>query len=216
MANKTPVDLIMFDFDGTLADSLPAAIRSVQAMLKELRYPNKSAKQIRKYIGFGEIPLIEGSIGHADQKQLKLAIKVYYKHIRRSLGTIKLYPRIKNMLDYFKDKLLYVVSNKKDEFIQIVLKKHQIDNYFVKILGGDKSPCLKPDPCVINALLKKHGLPKQRALFVGDMTIDIKTGKNAGILTCATTYGLEKRKILKSLNPDFLVNDAASLIKLFD
>lgn len=60
---KFPVDLLIFDFDGTLTDSIPAAVTAIQAMIEELGLPHKTKEQINQHVGYGEIPLVSGAIG---------------------------------------------------------------------------------------------------------------------------------------------------------
>jgi len=211
-----PIDLIMFDFDGTIADSLPAAIEAIQAMLKELGYPFKTKEEIGRHIGFGEIPLVSGSIGTDDPEKVKIAQKVYYKYNLKFIEEVLPYPQVKEMLEYFKNKIKVVISNKRDEFIKRILENHQIDRYFAEILGGDSAPCLKPDPCTIIDVLKRYQVHADRALLIGDMIIDIETGKNAKIKTCAVTYGFHNRNQLKSANPDFLIDDLIELKQLIE
>ena len=205
------IDLIMLDFDGTIADSLPAAIASVQAMLRELGYPEKSAVEIGRYIGFGERSLVEGAIGSRDEILVAQAQAVYYKHNLENIKAVKLFPHVKEFLETYKNKLMAVISNKRDEFIELILEKQRVRDYFAEIKGGDSSSCLKPDPCAINEILKKHGINAERALYIGDMTIDVATGRNAGVHTCAVTYGFHDAAALKQAKPDFLIGDLLEL-----
>ena len=205
------IDLIMLDFDGTIADSLPAAVASVQAMLHELGYPEKSAAEIGRHIGFGERALVEGAIGSRDEQLVARAQAVYYKHNLENIKAVGLFPHVREFLETYKNKLLAVISNKRDEFIELILDKQQIRNYFAEIKGGDSAPCLKPDPCTINELLKKHRVAAGRALYIGDMTIDVETGKSAGVRTCAVTYGFHDAVALKQAGPDFLIDDLLEL-----
>ena len=209
MARK--IDLIMFDFDGTIADSLPAAIRSVQQMLDELAYPAKTAEEIGRHIGFGERALVAGSIGSENEKLVAQAQEVYYKHNLENIKSVKLYPHVKEFLELFKNKLKVVVSNKRDEFIELILAGQRIDNYFARIIGGDSSACLKPDPCAINNVLKEYQVPAERALYIGDMTVDVETGRNAGVMTCAVTYGFHGKTALEKAGPDLMVDDLLEL-----
>ncbi len=205
------IDLIMFDFDGTIADSLPAAIRSIQQMLEELAYPAKTAEEIGRHIGFGERALVAGSIGSENEKLVAQATAVYYKHNLENLRTVKLYPHVREFLELFKNKLKVVISNKRDEFIELILAGNRVDNYFAEIIGGDSSACLKPDPCALNGALKKYGVPAEHAIYIGDMTLDVETGRNAGVLTCAVTYGFHGAEALKQVRPDLLVGDLLEL-----
>jgi len=206
------IDLLIFDFDGTLADSIPAAVEAIQKMISDLGLPYKTKEEIGRHVGFGEVPLVSGAIGTSDPQLLKRAMEVYFKYyIEEGIKTIRLYPNIKEFLEYFKTKPKIIVSNKKDEFIRMILAHHKLTSYFVEIMGGDTAPCLKPDPCVINNLIVKYKIPPERAIFIGDMTVDIETGKAAGIKTCAVTYGFHPRNILEKLKPDFLVSDLLQL-----
>lgn len=209
---KLPIDLIFFDLDGTLTDSIPPAISSIQKMLRDLGYPAKSVPQINRYVGFGEIPLITGSIGTEEPAKVTAAMRLYEKYYQEEgLIEVPLYPHVKETLEYYKTKTKIIISNKKSSFINILLQNHRISSYFNEVLGGDNAPCLKPNPCAILELLNKYRVTKERALFIGDMTIDLETGQNAGIQTCGVTYGFDGKEKLAAANPDFLINDLLEL-----
>jgi len=209
---KIAVDLLILDFDGTLTDSIPAAVEAIQAMIAELNLPHKTREQINRHVGYGEIPLVSGAIGSKDPLLLKKSMDLYFKkYIQEGIETIPLYPHVKEFLEHFKDRKKIILSNKKDEFIRMILDHHHLTSYFTEILGGDTAPCLKPDPCAIIDLLKKYRVLPERTLFVGDMTVDIEAGKNAKVRTCAVTYGFDGREKLKQAGPDFLIDDLGQL-----
>jgi phosphoglycolate phosphatase len=202
----------MFDFDGTITDSIPSAIDAVQKMIKTLNFPYKTKDEIHEFVGFGEIPLISGSIGTNEPKALKQAMDTYEEiYKKEGIFNIRLYPHVREALEYFKNKSKVIVSNKKDEFINIILKNLELDRFFEHVYGGDTSPCLKPDPCAILHILEKYNVPPEKALFVGDMTVDVKTGKNAKTHTCAVTYGFDSGEKLKKEHPDMLIDDLLEL-----
>lgn len=206
---------MVFDLDGTLTDSIPSALESIQAMMQELGLPRRSKEELRQYVGFGEIALVEGAIGSSDPAQVDKAREIYYRHYSsEGLKTIPTYPHVKEMLEHFSGKTKIILSNKRDEFILSILDNHQIAGYFEEVLGGDSAPCLKPDPCAIHALLKKYNVPKERALLVGDMTVDVETGQNAGIHTCGVTFGFDGRDKLVKAKPDLLIDDLFKLTQL--
>jgi phosphoglycolate phosphatase len=207
-----PIDLIIFDLDGTLTDSIPPAIDAIRAMQKELGYPVKSREEIQRHVGYGELALVAGSIGTDDPKKVEAARALYYKHYsEEGLPGVPLYPHVKEIIDHFSRKTKVIISNKRTEFVNILLKTHSLAGYFAEILGGDNSPCLKPDPCAITQILKKHRISPERAILIGDMTVDIETGKNAGIHTCAVTYGFDPRSKLEKSDPDFMIDDLLEL-----
>lgn len=215
MPKPISIDLLFFDFDGTLTDSIPPAIVAIQQMLAELKLPFKSKEEIHRHVGFGEVPLVSGALGSKDSKLIEAAMKSYFKYyMGEGLKEIKLYPHVRKFLERFKDKPKIIVSNKSDRFIKLILGYHGLENYFTEIVGGDTALTLKPDPGTLNGLLAKYKIPPKRAIFVGDMTVDIATGKNAGVYTCAVTYGFDTEEKLAKHNPDFLVGDILELVKL--
>ena len=209
------IDLLIFDLDGTLTDSIPPAIAAIQKMMRELGYPEKTAAAIHQYVGYGELPLITGSIGTEEPAKVAAAMNLYEKYYQtEGLARVPLYPHVKEILEHFKAKTKVIISNKKSAFIDILLKNHKLAFYFSEVLGGDNSPCLKPDPCAILEILKKYNVSKERALLVGDMTVDIESGQNAGIHTCGVTYGFDGKEKLLTAKPDFLIGDLAELTGL--
>ncbi len=211
-ATPFPIDLLIFDFDGTLTDSIPSAVEAIRSMLKELGFPHRTADEINKFVGYGEVPLISGSIGSKDPEQLKKAMSVYErKYINEGIKKIKLYPHVREFLERFKDKVKIILSNKKDDFIKRILADLKLSGYFAEVHGGDSTPCLKPDPRAINAIIDRYKVPRERVLFIGDMTVDIETGKNAKVKTCAVTYGFDGKDKLMRHKPDLLVDDLMEL-----
>jgi len=215
--NKRPIDLLMFDFDGTLTDSIPAAVESIQAMQKQLGLPHKTNEEISSHVGYGEEPLVSGSIGSKDKTLVEKAMAAYFEiYLKNGIYIVKPYPHIHEMLEHFKDKIIIIISNKKHDFIEKILKNIGLFDYFKEIYGGDTSPCLKPDPCMINSIIQKYSIQKNRALFIGDMTIDVETGRNAGVTTCAVTYGFDPKEKLAKTKPDFIIDDPSQLQTLID
>jgi len=218
MASKLiPIDLLILDFDGTLTDSIPPAVTAIQKMVKMLGRPYRSKEQINKYVGYGEIPLIEGSISSKDPELLQKAMRLYEDiYMKEGVKKVVLYPQVREFLEYFKSKPKMIVSNKKDIFIKMILKNLRLTKYFIEVHGGDTLPCLKPDPYAINMMIKKYHVSRKRILFIGDMTVDIDTGKNAKVRTCAVTYGFDSVDKLKKRKPDIMIDDLMELKDLIE
>jgi phosphoglycolate phosphatase len=212
-----PIDLLILDFDGTMTDSIPPAVEAIQKMIKRLGLPCKTKEEINEHVGYGEIPLLEGATGSKDPALLKKAMDIYEDiYVNEGFKKVALYPHVKEFLEYFRNKTKIILSNKKDYFIKRILDIHKLTGYFAEVHGGDTAPCLKPDPCAVNGIIAKYKAPKDRVLFIGDMTVDIETGKNANVRTCAVTYGFHDKDKLKELGPDLLVDDLMELKDLIE
>jgi len=207
-----PIDLIILDLDGTITDSIPPAVEAIQAMIKKLGFPYRTKKEINGYVGYGEIPLVSGAIQTNEPGPLKKAMKLYEDiYMKKGLKKVTLYPHVREFLEHFKDKTKAILSNKKDMFIKKLLRYHGLTIFFAEVHGGDTAPYLKPDPHMINRMVKKYRVPKDRVLFIGDMTVDMETGRNAKVRTCAVTYGFDSKKKLKGQKPDILIDDLMEL-----
>ena len=74
-----------------------------------------------------------------------------------------------------------------------------------------KKACLKPSACVLDKVGPRPKIDKAKSIIVGDMAIDIMTGKNSGIRTCWVTYGLGSAEEVRPLKPDYIVDDMIEL-----
>jgi phosphoglycolate phosphatase-like HAD superfamily hydrolase len=91
----------------------------------------------------------------------------------------------------------------------------EIRSYFDMILGGDSTQRIKPDPDPLKKILNRLQISPDHGVMVGDSVNDVLAGKQAGMITCALTYGLGKRKDLAQAKPDFLLDDIATLTEIF-
>lgn len=206
------INLIIFDLDGTLIDSTEDIAAAVNFTLKKLGLEEKSQSEIRSYIGWGVEDMMRKSLGKNHREFLNKSISILENYYRKQgISKAVLYPNTKETLEHFKNKKKAIVSNRKHEFINLILKHVNIFNYFEYIVGGDDIDCLKPSSCPLDKAMGKFNIKKDKAIIVGDMGIDIEAGKNAGILTCGVTYGIGKKEDIVKAKPDFIINDLLEL-----
>jgi phosphoglycolate phosphatase len=87
-------------------------------------------------------------------------------------------------------------------------------DFFVHVYGGNSFETKKPDPLGVRKLLKETGTAPEHAIIVGDSSIDVLTGKNAGIATCGVTYGFAPQTLCEA-PPDVVVENPRELGDLF-
>lgn len=206
------VDSIFFDVDGTLVDARNDIAGSVNHALKSLGIREKSVPEIVSYIGTGVKDLIRQSLGDDNLSLQEKAEEIFTGYyVKHSADTATLYPHVKEVLEHFKDKKKYILTNRYSRFAEITLNALGVGQYFEEILGGDDEDCLKPSACIIDRVLHKLKIDKSRSIIVGDMAIDVMTGKNAGIKTCWVSYGLGRLEDIRNLSPDYIVDDIIKL-----
>jgi len=210
------IDLLIFDLDGTLVDSKLDIANAVNFMLKEFTLNEKNVGEIYSYIGKGIEHLIRESLGKRQDiyEEARAYFKKHYKE--HFMDTSVLYPGVKEILKHFQNKKKVVISNKQQDFALLTLKELAVDGYFADVLGGDKVNCVKPDPCPINETIHRLNIDKEKTMMIGDMDIDIRAGKDAGVSTCAVTYGIGKKEDILKVGPDYIIDDISQLKEIIE
>jgi phosphoglycolate phosphatase len=206
------IDLLIFDLDGTLIDSRRDIVNSVNVTLKKFGLQEKSISEISSYIGRGLEYLIKRSLGENCDALFEKSLTFYEEYFRKhATDNTVLYPNVKEILEHFKNKRKVIITNRKCQTAQLNLKALSIFNYFVDILGSDDLDCVKPSRCPLERAMRKFNVAKGKSMIVGDMDIDIMAGKEAGIITCAVTYGIGKKEEVIRAAPDYIIDDIIRL-----
>ena len=205
------IDLLIFDLDGTLVDSKEGIVNSVNFTLSKLGLGRKPFDEIVSFVGTGVNDLIKKSLGEENISLFEKGISIFENHYKtHSAVRCRLYPHVKDVLENFKLKLMFVVTNRRKNMAQVTLSSLKIGKYFKDIIGGDDRHCLKPSVCSLSGALK-WSKDKRRSMIVGDMDLDVLTGKRAGTITCAVTYGIGKREDIVKAKPDYIIDDILEL-----
>jgi len=206
------IDLIVFDLDGTLADSLPDITNAANYACRRLGLPEHPAEAIKQMIGGGERKLVERFLGAGQEGLLEEAFGLYLDYYSRHCGDLtRLYPEVKETLPFLRGKKLAVLSNKRQSLSEEVLRVTGIFPFFAAIRGGGMELPLKPSPEPLLALIKEVGEDPARTLMAGDKPGDVLAGKGAGTLTLGVTYGYGEPSAVVAAAPDFLVDHFAAI-----
>jgi 2-phosphoglycolate phosphatase len=213
---KRPIDLVMFDLDGTLADTGHDLADAVNYARGHFNLEPLSDGLVYTHVGRGVEYLLRHAVPEEDPDHFEEVMRVFlerYEH--HLLDKTVLYPNVHDVLDYFRNKTRVVVTNKMYRLSVAVLRGLGIERQFDAILGGDSGPDKKPHPALLNTVLRRFSVDCAKAVMVGDGEIDIEAGKRAGVITCGVTYGLGDKKALLEAKPDFLIDELAQLPQCF-
>lgn len=208
------IELVIFDLDGTLIDAYPAITESFNHTMKLLGLPRRPAAVIRRAVGRGDAGLLRPFV---PKKALGRALAVYRKHHAGALRRrSRLLPGAAGMLEYLKKKgvVMAVASNRPARFSGILLEHLSLDRYFTQVLCADKIKKGKPDPLILRLLLRKLGIRRENALYIGDMGIDALTGLRAGVRTAIVLTGSAERKEVKPFSPWKITRSLNALRKI--
>jgi phosphoglycolate phosphatase len=212
ITKKIPVDLIVFDLDGTLADSLPDLANAANFACRRLGLPEHPPEAVKSMIGGGEHKFMERVVGPANQAYVEECLKLYLDYYSRHCGDLtRLYPGVPETLKKLSAWKLAVLSNKLQPLTEKLLQVMGIAPWFTAIRGGGRGLPLKPSPEPLRAIMRDLGADPGRTLMVGDKIADIVTGREAGAGTAAVTYGYGDLSTLTAAAPDFLLQKFSQL-----
>ena len=211
------IDLMIFDFDGTLVATGTDLVISINRMLNSLQLNERSEQEILGFVGDGVPKLIERALGpdHKEfQEEAMSLFTDYYSH--HLLDNVKLYPHIKEVLIKYENKPKVILTNKRHIFTLAIAQHLNIAKYFVEIIGADSTPFQKPDRRVIDFILNKYGAAKEKVVMIGDGINDVIVAKQSGILSCACLNGIGNRQDLLNLKADYYCEDILEINLLFE
>ncbi|MBI5682488.1 MAG: HAD-IA family hydrolase [Deltaproteobacteria bacterium] len=212
MGKKVMVDLIIFDLDGTLIESSRDIVWAVNKTLNHMGFDELPYDVIKSYIGWGVGMLLEQAIPVKRHNLLSEARELFLRYYEgHLLMDTFLYPGAKDVIEYFKDKKLAIVTNKPIGLTKKILDGLAISGYFKRVVGGDNVLNKKPHPQAIDIVLEELDIRPENTVFVGDSRIDIEAGKNAGVMTCGAVYGFRGSDELIIAGADFLIEDIKQL-----
>ena len=213
---KKAIELVMFDLDGTLANTgqdLTDAVNHTRAYFNLSRLPESL---VTAHVGRGVEHLLKHALPEENPARFQEIMRVFLAHYESHLlDKTVLYPNVHAVLEYFQNKRKVVVSNKLQHLTLAVLRGLGVDEKFDAILGGDSAAEKKPHPALLNHVLERFRVSAADALIVGDGDTDIEAGRRAGVLTCGVTYGLGSAAELTAAGPDFLIDNLGELPRYF-
>jgi phosphoglycolate phosphatase len=192
-----------------VADIIAAARHCLQRFGNQ----DRDAAFIRSCIGGGARTLLlrcmdEDKKEHIDDA-LKLFKSYYEDHCTRH--TV-LFPGVLDVLEHFSGKKKMALATFKIRSATLkILTELKIIDYFDVIVTADDVRQPKPDPECVQFILQKLDCHREAAIMVGDTRTDILTAKNAGIATCAVTYGIGTPEELAACEPDYTVGTIEEL-----
>lgn len=202
---------LIFDFDGTLVDSMQLYLHSFNQVAADFALPKINELRLRQV---KQAPL-SALLKQYQIGPLKLAkiIDQLNRNLRREIASVKFFPELRSLLlNLAKKYQLGLLSSNRLENIEDFLEKQNFTNVFdfvyasKNLFGKDK---------VLSGLIKKHQLDKKEVLYFGDEVRDIEACQKIGVKIAAVTWGFNDKKLLALKQPDYLLaspQDIADLL----
>lgn len=210
-------ELVIFDCDGTLVDSLASIAQSANLALIEAGLTEGIPQHaVAEVVGLSLEKAIATWLPTATAEVQQQVFSAYRRHYQSLANTgqlvAPLFPGVRSTLESLKKAgiTLAVATGKSTKGLQRTLQEHNLDGFFQSLQTADTARS-KPDPEMIEQILAETGFSPSQTLMVGDTTFDIEMGAQAGVTTCAVTYGCHSRAKLAQAKPHHWLDQMADL-----
>lgn len=207
--------LVVFDLDGTLVDAYQAITESVNVMLKTLGLPLQAHRTVKRSVGWGVDTLMRCFV--PEEKAAEALVLFRAHHDTRLRDNVRLLPGVRTLLPFLRERgcCLAIASNRPTQFCHIILKSAGIDQYFDQVICGDAVKNPKPAPDMVREILKRTRISPKRAVFVGDMSVDVLCARAAGVFSVAVPTGSCTRREIRQAGPDLFLERISGIRQLF-
>lgn len=208
--------LVIFDWDGTLMDSISRIVSSIQAAAVYCQQEIPTVRQVKDTIGLSLPKVFETLFPLAcEDKHTTLREHYKYQYLTSNTTAAVLFDDTLPLLKALSanDKLLAVATGKAREGLDRVLNETQTTHYFHASRCADET-LSKPAPQMLLSLLSELNVLPEQAIMIGDSSFDLEMAQAAGVDSIGVTLGVHDRDILKRYQPIHIVDSLAEAQEL--
>ena len=210
-------ELIVFDMDGTILDTLEDLKNSMNHTLRLHKMPERTLDEIRSFVGNGIRKLIERAVVNGtDDAQIEVIHKDFMEHYEVHCADFtRPYDGVNDLIQELRCRgyKTAVVSNKAhDEVLDLC------DQYFPDLfdlaIGERPEIAKKPAPDMVNLALEELQIPREKAVYIGDSDVDVATARNSALDMIAVDWGFRTREFLIEQGAETIVSKPEEILNL--
>ena len=211
--------LAIFDFDGTLVDSVHDVIISFSKALEIHNFPALTKEEYLDRLG-GNIDEIVSLIlkDKNSPENIEILKETYEKIYYSSQNNLTCpFPGVHDLLKSLQEKGIFLAinSNRKNDSLEIYVERFFSEINFVSIDGQIPDYPSKPSPFAVNRIMEKYNLDKKDCIYIGDSITDIRTAQNAGIDCLLVNWGYGRINAFESDYPIEVIDNTSEILKYF-
>jgi phosphoglycolate phosphatase len=202
--------VILFDFDGTIADTYQAIADIADRLSSEFGYKPLDSEELLFLKNLSSREVIERT--EISLFKIPFLVKRVQKELSKEIADLPLIPEIDRVLFELKKEghTLGIITSNLQENVEIFLKKNNLNYLFDFIYSGTS---IFGKHRVIDRVIRQHKFSRDRVIYVGDETRDIRSAKKSNIGIIAVGWGFNSPYILSEYQPDVLVSTPDELLK---
>ena len=208
---------VIFDFDGTIADTISAIREGINLVMDELGFARHTDEEVLTFVNHGSRELLRRALPERyrkDEDMVTHALALYDKHyLTVCYHTDKTYPGVRELVGRLHEKgyAIGILSNKQapvlEKLAASLLKEGSVD----AVQGVFPGAPVKPDPFLSHRICERLGVTPADCVFVGDSDVDVATAKNAGMTHVAVTWGFASEEHLTAVGATRFAHSADEL-----
>ncbi len=208
--------LVIFDFDGTLYNSIGGLMFSMNKVLEHFELPIHTAVQYTSFVGHGIKNLVHHALPEDYRDELlESGYEMMMKEYENSWDKDSyIYEGIENLLKALAEKNIKIAvnTNKGHEMVTTMIERCFFNWKFDSIMGMKPHVEKKPSPEGAMAILSQLGVRPEECLYVGDSEVDLMTARNSKIPAIAVTWGFRSRETLEAHHPNGMIDHPMALL----
>lgn len=211
--------VVIFDLDGTLLDTIGDLAASCNHILAQLGHPTHATDEYRMFVGNGISKLVERALPEECraveyvEKVRERFVEYYREHIADFTHPYDGVPELLERLER-EGVQLAVASNKFHEGTLALIDHFFGCARFVAVYGQRVGVPIKPDPTVVEQIMRETQLAREQVLYVGDSGVDMRTARAVEVRSVGVTWGFRSREELIEAGADHLVDQPEDILKL--
>lgn len=201
--------VILFDFDGTIADTYCAIANITNQLSTEFGYKALNEEELSLIKNLSSREIVK--LSEISVFKLPFLVRRVRAELSKEIAELDSIAGIESVLTDLKTKgyILGIVTSNNEENVDIFLKKNKLEDLFSYIYSGT---AIFGKHRVLNRVIKEHNLNKADVIYVGDETRDIRSARKSKITTIAVSWGFNAAEILAEHQPDYLVDRPCELL----
>ena len=212
------IRLVIFDFDGTMADTHHNIVITMQRVMRELGMPVADEETCASTIGLPLKDCFRKIFPELTDDGAEYCAETYRQIFFANAKDLvpDLFPHVRETMEFLYDNgiCIAIASSRTSASLLGFVREMNLTDKIAMVVGSDEVTHHKPHLEPVNVILSALGIPASETLVVGDMPVDILMGTAAGTHTCAVTYGNASAEELSAAGAEFLIEDMAEVVKL--
>jgi len=214
MSGQNTNKLAIFDWDGTIMDSVMRIVFSMQAAAKRAELPVPTDQAVKDIIGLSLAPAFEQLFGQLSGTQVELMIRLYKEeYLDNKHGETPVFAGVESVFKTLKQRgyLLGVATGKSRAGLDRLLAVSGFGHYFSATMTADEAES-KPSPHMIHNLMGQLNVGAEHVVMIGDSQLDMSMAKQAKVRAIGVSYGAHTVEVLSQHQPSAIVGSPIELL----